>query len=89
MAFLEKNMVDKIAYSDEAHKLKVLNFSRCAISSTTLYKFNNWRLRFPEMEYLDFSHNVIKAVPDVIDYGHKKIDSPIGIIDLRYNDISC
>jgi hypothetical protein len=89
VTFLKKNTVDKIAYTDDAHKLKVLNFSRCGMSSTTLYKFNNWRLRFPEMEYLDFSHNVIKAVPDVIDYGYKKIDSPIGIIDLRHNNISC
>jgi len=51
---LEKSTVDNIAYSDDAHKLKVLNFSRCGISSTTLYKFNNWHLRFPEMEYLNF-----------------------------------
>lgn len=89
--FLEKKTVDKIAYSDDAHKLKVLNFSHCGVSSTTMHKFINWRLRFPEMEYLDFSHNVIKVVPDVIDYGYTKIDSPImiGIIDLRYNNISC
>lgn len=85
---LEKSTVDKIAYSDDAQKLKVLNFSRCVISSSTLKKFINWRLKFLEMEYLDFSHNVIKVVPDIIDYGYTTIDSPIGIIGLQYNNIS-
>jgi len=39
----------------------------------------------------EFSYNVITVVPDVIDYGYTTIYSPFkfGIIDLRYNNISC
>lgn len=84
---LERNEINKIAYTDKAPNLKVLNFSSCGMFDT-LYKFKHCRSRFPLLKYLDFSHNLIQAIPEIIDYGDAKTDPSVGIIDLRNNNIS-
>ena len=84
---LERNEINKIAYTDEAPNLKILNFSSCGMFDT-LYKFKHWRSRFPLLKYLDFSHNLIQAIPEITDYGDTKTDPSVGIIDLRNNNIS-
>jgi hypothetical protein len=53
-----------------------------------VYKFKHWRSRFPLLKYLDFSHNLIQAIPEITDYGDTKTDPSVGIIDLRNNNIS-
>ncbi|CAC5415050.1 unnamed protein product [Mytilus coruscus] len=55
----------------------------------TFYKLQGWRLRFPVMEYIDFSTNNITVLPKIRDYGmaSKKTKS-VGIIDLRRNNIT-
>ena len=85
--YLESNEINEIAYTDEAPNLKVLNFSSCGMFDT-LYKFKHWRSRFPLLKYLDFSHNLIQAIPEITDYGDTKTDPSVGIIDLRNNNIS-
>lgn len=85
--FLEKNTVNKLLYTDDAQNLKILNFSSCGIYDS-LFKHNNWLLRFPGMEYLDLSRNWVQVVPEIEDYGYNSIKSKVRIIDIRYNNIS-
>jgi hypothetical protein len=86
--FLEKNTVNKLLYTDDAQNLKILNFSSCGIYDS-LFKHNNWLLRFPGMEYLDLSRNWVQVVPEIEDYGYyNSIKSKVRIIDMRYNNIS-
>ncbi|XP_071171954.1 toll-like receptor 6 [Mytilus edulis] len=88
MKNLEKSSIDKIVYTDIADNLKILNFSGNGIYYS-LHKLQGWRLRFPRMEYLDFSDNNIKSLPFIRDYGRgiKGIKS-VGIIDVRRNKIT-
>lgn len=51
-------------------------------------KLEDWRLYFPRMKYLDLSHNNITEFKNVMDYGRSKEDPTVGIIDLRYNNIT-
>lgn len=84
---IQKITINKIATTDEAWNLKVLNLSHCRLYGA-LNKLNNWRLRFPIMHTLDLSYNNIHLVPDIRDYGNGKTESSVGMIDLRYNKIS-
>ncbi|XP_063442643.1 uncharacterized protein LOC134722940 [Mytilus trossulus] len=88
MQSLEKSSIDKIVYTDIADNLKTLNFSGNGIYYS-LHKLQGWRLRFPMLEYLDFSDNNIKSLPLIRDYGRtiKGIKS-VGIINLRRNKIT-
>ncbi|VDI78755.1 toll-like receptor 1 [Mytilus galloprovincialis] len=88
MKDLEKNVVNKIIHTDVAENLKTLNFSGNGIFDT-IYKLQGWRLRFPVMEYIDFSNNNIKVIPMIRDYGMtvKKTKS-VGLIDIRRNNIT-
>ncbi|XP_063411430.1 toll-like receptor 2 type-1 [Mytilus trossulus] len=85
---LEKNVVTKIVHTDMAENLQILNFSSNNMYDT-IYKLQGWRLRFPAMEYIDFSNNNITVLPMIRDYGMivKKTRS-VGIIDIRRNNIS-
>lgn len=87
MESIQKITIDKIATTDEAWNLKVLNLSHCGLYGA-LNKLNNWRLRFPVMHTLDLSYNNINFVPEIGDYGNEKTESSVGTIDLRYNNIS-
>ncbi|CAC5415043.1 unnamed protein product [Mytilus coruscus] len=52
----------------------------------TFYKLQGWRLRFPVMEYIDFSNNNIKVLPMIRDYEMtSKTTKSVVIIDLRCN----
>ncbi|XP_071172254.1 uncharacterized protein [Mytilus edulis] len=88
MKDLEKNDVNKIVHTDVAENLKILNFSGNGMFDT-IYKLQGWRLRFPVMEYIDFSNNNIKVIPMIRDYGMtvKKTKS-VGLIDIRRNNIT-
>ncbi|CAC5415042.1 unnamed protein product [Mytilus coruscus] len=88
MKNLEKNNVNKIVYTDVAENLKILNFSGNGMFDT-IYKLQGWRLRFPVMEYIDFSNNNIKVIPMIRDYGMSvKKTKSVGIIDIRRNNIT-
>ncbi|XP_071150314.1 toll-like receptor 2 type-2 [Mytilus edulis] len=85
---LEKNEVNKIVLTDMAENLQILNFSSNGMYDT-IYKLQGWRLRFPAMEYVDFSNNNIKVIPMIRDYGMTvKKTTSVGIIDIRRNNIS-
>ncbi|XP_063442772.1 toll-like receptor 10 [Mytilus trossulus] len=85
---ITRSTISKIVHTDIAQNLKILNFSRNGMSDI-VYKLQGWRLRFPDMEYLDFSNNHIKVIPRIRDYGMtvKKTKS-VGIIDIRRNEIT-
>ncbi|XP_052060081.1 toll-like receptor 2 type-2 [Mytilus californianus] len=88
MKDLKKNDVNKIVHTDVAKNLKILNFSYNGMFDT-FYKLQGWRLRFPVMEYIDFSNNNVKVLPMIRDYGMSvKETKSVGIIDLRRNDIT-
>ncbi|CAG2184655.1 unnamed protein product [Mytilus edulis] len=88
MKDLEKNDVNKIVHTDVAENLRILNFSGNGMFDT-IYKLQGWRLRFPVMEYIDFSNNNIKVIPMIRDYGMtvKKTKS-VGLIAIRRNNIT-
>ncbi|CAC5384153.1 unnamed protein product [Mytilus coruscus] len=88
MEDLENTNVNKIVHTDMAENLKILNFSGNGMFDT-IYKLQGWRLRFPVMEYIDFSDNNIKVLPMIRDYGMtvEKTKS-VGIIDIRRNKIT-
>ncbi|CAC5398731.1 unnamed protein product [Mytilus coruscus] len=73
---------------DIADKLKILNFSGNGIYDS-LHILQGWQLRFPMMEYLDFSDNSVKSLPLIRDYRRtmKGIKS-LGIIDVKRNKIN-
>ncbi|CAG2240821.1 unnamed protein product [Mytilus edulis] len=88
MKGITRSTISKIVHTDIAQNLKILNFSRNGMSDT-IYKLQGWRLRFRVMEYIDFSNNHIKVIPMIRDYGMTvKKTTPVGIIDIRRNEIT-
>ncbi|XP_033755268.1 uncharacterized protein LOC117338154 [Pecten maximus] len=51
-------------------------------------KLDDWRLYFPRLKLLDLTHNRISDFRSVLDYGTKSEDPSMGVIDLRYNNIT-
>lgn len=68
--------------------LEVLNFSTCQLT-TFPQDLLRWRFHFPRLNILDLSSNFISQLPQIVDYGivYQK-SKELGLIDLRYNNIS-
>ncbi|CAC5393874.1 unnamed protein product [Mytilus coruscus] len=88
MKDITRTTISKIVHTDVAENLKILNFSGNGMYDT-VYNLQGWRLRFPVMEYIDFSNNNIKVIPVIRDYGMTvKETKSVGIIDMRRNKIT-
>ncbi|KAL3859160.1 hypothetical protein ACJMK2_009392 [Sinanodonta woodiana] len=65
--------------------LEYLNLSFTGLKELPIVALE-WGLYWPEMRYLDLSHNQIRSFTAISDHG--QVRSKIGVIDLRHNQIT-
>ncbi|OWF48167.1 Trophoblast glycoprotein [Mizuhopecten yessoensis] len=67
--------------------LRTLNLSASSLTELP-ERLDDWRLYFPRLKHLDLTYNFIKEFQTVMDYGMESEDPSVGLLDLRYNNIT-
>ena len=84
---LERQFVINLLQNSVFPNLRVFNLSFVKLN-TISDKLGSWRLYFPNIDYLDLSHNAIDDVSEVRDFEIPDERHGHGTLDVTYNNIS-